>query len=152
MSNAYVIFDSETMKPVSISWVKSANNFIEISKDFATDFLLGKEKLSEYMILETVDGKSLNKHQIRPTEYQKFSNLKSICDTVDNFDVKICDNFIEIKISPSNYNYILYACLKNDPSWLIKHWTFSYESMENDTVQLFLPNAANYTYFVRLIG
>ena len=152
MSNAYVIFDSVTMKPISISWVRSTENFVEIAKDLAVNFLTGNEKLNEYIILDDENGPNLIKHQIRSTEYQKFSNLKSINEPIANFDIQIFDNSIEIKITPSKYNYILYACVKNDPSWLIKNWSLSYESIEKDIVQLFFPNAANYTYFVRLIG
>jgi hypothetical protein len=149
MSNAYVEFDQSSMLPLKISWNKTTDNLVEISKDFAIAFLTGKEKLTDYFIVEKNKVKSLVKKDKEYTAHKNFSILLSINDKIENFYIKILEHNIEIKLDELQHNYILYACLKNEPSWLLKTWNLGDELTDNGYIKIFFKNADNYSYLVK---
>ena len=151
MSSAYIEYDSMSEKLLKVSWTKTSTYVVEISKELAIDFLEGKEKINEYSIHTDNGIKSLVKRKTVKAEHFRFSNLLSIYDNIPDFEIKIHDHVIEIKVHDSKNNYILYACVKDDPSWLIKIWNLSEELDHNNTIKIFFKNASNYTYFIRKI-
>lgn len=154
MTDAWLVYNIDSMNILHVSWKKIETDknigCFKISNDIAINFLTGKEQLNSYSVLDNNGVITLEKKSIKTLDYSTFWNLKSI-DDIKNFKFLFVRNTIQITADVSLNNYVLYASLKNNPSWLIQEWYLERENISNNSVQLSCPNPTAYSYFLRKI-
>ena len=153
MSKTYVLYDQHSMKVLGLERkqpeIDSDIMSFEIDDTTANSFLLGAIKLQDYVIAIVDDIPTLEKKVFKNNFAVSFWNLKCV-DGEENFNFVINDNVIEIHSVKPIDNYILYASVKNDPSWLLYTWHFEADEIEG-SLTLHVENASNYSYSLRKI-
>lgn len=154
MADAWLVYNIVSMNVLRVSWKKIETDenigCFKISKDIALNFLTGKENLNSYSVLHNNGSPILEKISIKKLDYFTFWDLKSI-DDIKNFKFVFLYNTIHITSDLPLHNYVLYASLKNSPSWLIKEWHLENENISNNSVNLNFANPTLYSYFLRKI-
>lgn len=149
MINAWLIYDPIENKPISVSWKKIGNNCFEISKDDAIDFLEGKAVFNDFCIFELNDKKTLQKKENVFDQSVKFWGLNTLNENNSDVVIVFDTDGLIVNISSSDATYHLYACLKDDPSWLIKSWILDSHIVNQGTAKIVFQNSSNYSYYLR---
>jgi len=146
MKIAWVEYHEDSMFLRKISWKKSSEHSIEISATLAEDFMNGREHFSNWEIIKDDNTQVLNRkpsYIINPINSFRFCNLTKL-----DKSIQINDNNVSFSSNASIVNSTVFVTKKNDPSWLISIFIIGSENLINDTVNIMVPNAEYYSYYL----
>ena len=147
MDKAWIVFSPESLTIQGIVWKQPTNNFIEVSKDIAIDFLNGNNSLLSFFVEKNSAGQyQLSK--VKPAEEpSQFWSLSTLDDA--GVDALVSDSGLKILLETKHKDSLMIFCtLKSSPSWLIKAWKVS--DFPSNGSYIFIPwkSAKKYSYFI----
>lgn len=152
MSEAWLLFNSINGELLEISWNKPDDNksYISISKEIAGDFILGKNKLHDYII----SSDELQRRPILKTIPISFWTLQELTGKNSDIDIGIYNNQIFVSGTIDKQTITIFATLKNNPSWLITSWILNVNrcdkmmKFESGMFKISFKDAINYSYYI----
>jgi hypothetical protein len=151
MTIAWAKYDQQSGTILSISWIKEdGSDLIEVEHSLAEKFILGEIRLFEYQVKVDQGVGRLEKIKVEKPP-ARYSSLKAINEST-KYSLSISKKSITIKMQNApRKDIILYATMKDDPSWLVKSWNISPSMVKNNKVNLKFADAQNYSYYMRSI-
>lgn len=144
---AYISYDSLTGDMLSIAWNRPIDSFIEVDTDIAEGFMIGKMKMHEYFVHLT--QKVLKKKEIKQRISKSFWSLKLSDTNIDGMKVLPIGNEVKIVLNgASSNNLMLFATIKNDPSWLIQSWDLADYDEVDETISINFLDSEKYSYYI----
>lgn len=144
---AYMSYDSLSGDILSIAWNQPADSFIEIDKSIAEDFMTGKEKMHEYFV--PINQKILKKKEFQQRIPKSFWSLKILDGSDSNMKIQSSFDCVRITLDAASYkNLMLFATIKNDPSWLISSWDLSDFKEIEGIITIKIVEAEKYSYYI----
>ena len=144
MSKAWVSYDVDTKELSGVFWEEPEVNCVAISVDLAESFILGDEKLHSYRINKTGELEKKASENILPTS---FWSLQILDGRDSGIEIKIKNNKIFVIGVVGQQNIMIFATIKNDPSWLIESWNLNGRPDEAGLIIIDFINAENYSYY-----
>lgn len=123
MTEAWASYDEVTGTILAISWKKPANRCVAIDPSIAERVMAGVETMSAYLVDVAADTHEIAKKETPTSVHSTFWRL-SIMD-LSGIEILVDDGYggLIINIADDRRdNFILFATLKNDPSWLVNSW------------------------------
>lgn len=151
MTSAWAKYDQQSGEILSILWIKEDGpDVIEVERSLAEKFILGEIRLFEYHVKVDQEVRTLEKIAVEKPPV-RYSSLKSI-ENSKKWSLSISKKSVTITIDTAlSKPFILYATMKDDPSWLVKSWNISPSMVKNNKVNLKFADAQNYSYYMRSI-
>lgn len=151
MKNAWVEYNPITNTIIKISWNAADTRSIKIDGNLATDFMFGKEQLSNWEILYQNNEASLHRKatelSINTVQIPVYNVIK-LDDAGDQTDLIITSNQITIFTVHNYKNAVLHVTMKNDPSWVIATYDIGNTSEHSNVAVIDIVNAAFYSYYI----
>lgn len=146
--SAWLEYDSNTGHLLGIHWSQPSGSSIQISEDEAKEFMFGQKSMIEHRIgnIEVEPILEKLKHEVSAPE---FWSLYTLDNAPSSIEIDIKENEILVHIPnglPSMC--MLFATLKNDPTWLIKSWKLYDIVPTNNVIRLYFENATQYSMYV----
>jgi hypothetical protein len=143
MDKAWIIYNPEDGQLISIKRSAGSENSIEIPGKDAVEFLSGTKRLSDYEVID----KKLCFKKTESDQVPIFWNLISR----DGWHLQILTDGETIKIytkTPLEY-VMLYASIKNNPTWLINTWDLGNYEIQDNAITINFINSDKYSYYIR---
>lgn len=152
MDEAWVCYYPDSGKIASIGWERSDGPSVAVPVEMAAKLMSGEIRKSSYRVVNRGDGPMLELFQ-PITSMPKFWSLMTIDEEESNMEVRITDVGIEVRIPDSTIrSCLIFATLKNDPSWLIETWDLRDFKMDNGMIKIPYPDADQYSVYIRKIN
>jgi hypothetical protein len=147
MDKAWIVFSPESLTIKGIVWKQPENNFIEVSKDIAIDFLNGNNSLLSFFVEKNAAGQ-YHLSKVKPVEEpSKFCSLSTLDDA--GVTALVSDNGLKISLEIKQKDSLMIFCtLKSSPSWLIKSWKVSDFTPQGSYIFIPWKSAKKYSYFI----
>jgi hypothetical protein len=154
VEQAYLKYDPETGKIISVHWKNPGDDSLVIDSNLALSFMDGTNKLHRYHVITDSNGSQLVSAVAE--EPQSSSQLSVLSANSIQEHVKIKVNKTTVSVSLEKefpYQIGFYITLKNDLSWLIKSYniTSMLKKSTSRTVRIKVNNAEEYSYRVGII-
>jgi hypothetical protein len=149
MDEAWVCYFPDNGKISAIGWEKPTGPSIAIPAEMAIKFMSGETRKSSYRVVDRGDGPVLELIQSN-TAISTFWSLTSIDDEDSGVGVQVSRDGIEVMIPEgSGHACLIFATLKNDPSWLIDTWDLRRFRETNGVINIPYPNADQFSIYIR---
>lgn len=142
MDKAWIKYDPISLELKAVTWSQPTEDFLEIDKATACDFISGKLSLLGFCLNQTDNGQYELVKIEHKIELPKFWNLKALSDSA--FTYTLDENKLEIYIGKQKQAILLFCTIKDQPWWLIKSWVF--ESTRNITLDI--KGANTYSWYI----
>ena len=147
MNKAWIVYSPDSLTIQEIVWKQPANNFIEVTKDVAIDFLTGKNSLLSMVI----EKNSVGQYQLSKVKSVVQSSKFWRLSTLDDAGINAVVDDIGLKISldtKQKDSLMIFCTLKSSPSWLIKSWKVSDFTPQGSYIFIPWKSAKKYSYFI----
>jgi hypothetical protein len=144
---AWLSYDSLSGRPMSVSWEKMKESCVEITTELAESFMLGTSHIHDYSV--DISNKTLVKRIPEKRLPRVFWSLKILdgSDSGLNITAELNKVYITLK-DVSNLNLMLFATIKNDPSWLINSWDLNDYKVVDGMITVWIKDATDFSYYI----
>jgi hypothetical protein len=147
MASAWLEYD-DVGQPTIVRWSSGGGREIEITKEMAGSFMDGSENMHLYHV-EEVDGSMLLKKKDVPVkEPARFWSLDALDESGGASMLSVDKEGMTITIDGNRSSSILYATIKNDPSWLIKSWNLTNMAQTGNTIRINWADADKHSFYI----
>lgn len=152
MDEAWICYFPDSGKISSIGWKKPPGPSITVSAEMASKFMCGEMRKSSYRVIDRGNGPVLE--VIQPSsDISKFWSLTSIDEEESGMGVLVSEEGIEVMTPDgSDRACLLFATLKNDPSWLIDTWDLRKFDVIDGVIKIPYQNADQFSVYMRTIN
>ena len=149
MSNAWIYYDIETMKPIGILWTKTELPAIEIDDELAIKFIKGHESFVRWTIVvdknNNITLSKIDEHD----DALPFWEIAPINDISTGCFMSIDADNVYIRIQSNTLAAnTLYQTKQEHPSFLIKSYNLSDYEINDNMIIIHIEQAYMFSYFL----
>ena len=147
MAKAWIEYD-DAGQPTAVKWNSSGGRKIEITTEMAGSFMDGSEDIHLYHVEESDGTMILKKRDDQQKEPVKFWSLDTLGES-DGISMSLVDKYgMTITLNGDRSLFILYATIKNDPSWLVRSWNLTKIAPSGGSVRIDWADADKHSFYV----
>ena len=153
MTEAWASYDPVTGEIISIAWSKLADQCVLIDVAIAEKVMMGAEHMTDYAVDVSTEVHALVKKEAPARGQSSFWRL-SIIDA-SGIEILIDSESNGVLVNtPADWSseFMLFATIKNDPSWLINSWSSTKLRWRGHRAFVSLPNPEKYSFYLRAIN
>ena len=147
MPTAWIEYD-DAGRPLAVRWASSGGLEIEITREMAGSFMDGRENIHLYHVEESDEMMVLKKKDDHPREPAKFWSLEVLDDSSSMSILTVDTDGMTIAVDGNRPSTVLYATIKNDPSWLVRSWDLTKMPPSNGTIRINWGEADKHSFYI----